>query len=319
MLAILLALLQVAQPQVAAESRAQPTLEGLALEGAPIALVRIERLHRVRHLSPGIDRRAWPEDPIRFAEALVEQRLLGSPGEERVFFLFTVGGPAEGSAADALVEGDRALVFLEPRQRLATRVSRVTAKRLAILAGAEGPRTPLQGGIWRTEAREGKLFARIPATFGVLPEALAPHVVEGALPLERLLAWLDEELDRVTPQARAELHSTGATPWWVEVAADGTFRDAKQQGKLDSDQLAAFWRTVDQERFCELSDSVGWSRAPDDGAFVVSIRRRDGFHLVRIWPASTDLLDTQESTDQMVRARCILDAFPGEERPKLER
>src|SRR5688572_24646957 len=264
-------------PALLQASDTTATLPGLARHADPIAVVRIEEIHRLQaridgHLQGRV---------LHIAEARVERRLLGKPSGERLLLLAPTSLPHP--ELHDLTEGARALVFVDPRR--VVRVADSLSARLDEIAGLTVPRYVLPGGVGPIEPRGEVEVARVVAGVSELPDALRTSATGSSLPLEALLAWLDAELDRITPSASATWVTTGPQGpgggYHIELEPDGRFHGT-EEGHLSPDELAGFWQAVERERFDELPELVGMWRGPDQPFFDARTRDRSGSHRVRI-------------------------------------
>ncbi len=293
-----------------------PRLEHLARKAAPIAIVRIERIHVIEQVGKPIDPRLWPEKSIRVAEAVLEQRLLGNPAQERVFF--ALRRPGAGGEAHSLEAGTRALVFLDGRWRLFWHLeaSDRTRRKLEQLTAALGPTLFLDAGVWPVDDSGPVATVSVPDRLDPLPEGVARIRDGDQLPLSELLSWLDLELDRVTPTLDATEVSTGVAPWMITIEPDGRWHGT-EIGRLEPRELEALWRFVDDQRLDEMPQTVGRSRAPCETCYQLCLRRRDGVHRVDIFPMPLETLADASSREHLKRAVWLWNALPGEKRPQL--
>jgi hypothetical protein len=290
------------------------TLPELTRRADPIAVVRIETIHRLQaridgHLQGNV---------LHVAEARLERRLLGNPSEERLLLLSPPSLPHH--ELHDLTEGARALVFVDPVRIV--KVADPLSARFDEIAGSTVPRYVLQGGAWIIEQSAEADVARVPASVIELPDELQSSVPGSKIPLESLLAWLDKELDRTTPSASAKWVTTGVLGpgggYHIELEPDGRFHGT-EEGLLTPEELARFWQAVGREHFAELPELVGKCKYPDQSFFTAWTRDRSGLHRVRIFFVPDGDLDTPQARAELARALRVWSAFPGSKRPAAKR
>jgi len=281
-----------------------PTLADLTRLADPIAIVRFEQVHSFEH-----------GQFLAAARASVERCLLGRSSDQHLVLVWK-RSELEESAAE-LAQGSRALVFVDPRTTIGPdeAVSKWLAKRI----GPQPPRDLLPGGLWRLDDSADGSAARIPTTVHSLPDAWRRSAIRGSVPSDELLAWLDAELDRITPSAGATWVTTSVGGpgggFHIELGPEGEFHGT-EQGRMSSEQLAHFWQTVQTEKFRELPDLVGKCKYPDQSSFTAWTRDRSGQHSVRIFCVSPDDLESDSARGELDRALRVWRAFPGSTRPE---
>lgn len=300
MLAALIALLQAAAPSV----------DRLVAEAAPIALVRIEKVHAVSQIGKRMDVRAWPEEEVRVAEGAIERTLLGDPEAKRIFFTLRV----PRAEAYELEVGDRVVVFGDPRPTdfdpsTSTRayLDRLTNANLFV---------PLTAGVWRIRKDAQGERVEWPLSIASLPKSLDERRVGAELPLATFVDWLDREIERTIPSLEAEIVTMAPCPWHMKLSATGDWDASNwlkpRKGKIDSYELGKLWQLIDDVRFVELPRQIGTSPAPETVLFIVRTRRRDGLHEVRIYSFLGEH-PTAKQRDELARANRVWDALPGQE------
>ena len=284
-----------------------PTLEDLARLADPIAVVRFEQVHQFEQ-----------GQLVQVARASVERCLLGKSSDQHLVLAWKRSQLDEGGTDVA--EGTRALVFVDPRPALGP--DEALVHWIVKVVGPETPHCLLAGGLWRLEQSENHDTVRIPAPVQSLPEELRASAAERFLAAKRLLAWLDAELDRITPSAGATWVTNGVGGpgggFRIELSPEGEFHGT-EQGRLGPDALERFWQTVESERFRELPDLVGKSKHPDQSSFTAWIRDRSGQHVVRIFFVPPNDLESESARDELARALRVWSAFPGSKRPEPPR
>jgi hypothetical protein len=284
----------------------EPSLEALARQGDPIAVVTIERVHVLEAPRERVEGRRQAAKVLRVAEARVERCLLGRPREGESLFI-----PLRPNELKlpGLAPASRAVVFCEPRRGI--QADSRLEQQLAALAGSSSPRHLLSAGSWQIDFAEGRDVVLIPDEVFEFPRALDRNFDAETVPLDPLLAWLDGELDRITPSAGASLGTTGPRGYSLELDPEGRYRGT-ESGVLDTDRLASFWRTLEEARFESLPDLVGKSKHPDQNSFQVWTRdRTKGLHLVRIFAVPPEELDSDAAREELARALRVWDSFPG--------
>ena len=304
MLALVLTLLQSTAPA--------PTLEVLAHEAAPIALVRVDTVHAVRsryRIEPAGPSPVY-EGRWRLVECTVERMLLGPPKQTKL--AFTVD--ASDVTTHDLDIGRRAVVFLDQPT-----VRYIDVKEAP---DANEPKPePIEastlraGAIWRVTQRGQREIVVQPEVVTTLPTTWIR--VDDELLLSSMLEWLDKEIERTTPTIEAWTESTGV-PWHLTLIADRRWSSRAWPtptiGTLSRDEWQNLWKTFDEAHFFELPAVVGSIGGMEQGFNVIAVRRRDGVQ--RLWLGSPA---AGEDPAVYARARRVWDALPGHEAPAKAR
>jgi hypothetical protein len=300
MLAALLTFFQVATP----------SLESLTERAAPIALVRVEKLHAIDQINARMDLRVWPEDEIRVAECMVERMLLGDPKAERLFITLRV----PRAESYELVVGDRVVVFGN-WQPYEFHPSAPTSKRLDRLAGQHLV-VPLASGVWRARTEEGRERVEWPLSIASLPKSLDEKRVAAELPLAVFLDWLDSKIEQTTPTFECTESTTGPSNWSIRLARDGTY-DGTEKGTLEPTTLERLWSTLEREQFGTLPRYVGRSCGPDAPTLIMRTRTRQGAHEVQLVTECADRITDPGEIESLEHALHVWDDIPGAKKPKI--
>jgi hypothetical protein len=288
-----------------------PSLDALTTQAAPIALVRVEKLHAIDQVNARMDFRAWPEDEVRIAECAVERMLLGDPKAERLFVTLRV----PRSESYELAIGERIVVFGD-WQHFEFHPSAPTAKRLDRLAGVDGLVVPLTAGVWRVRTKEGRELVEWPLSINAFPKSLDEKRVAAELPLAVFLDWLDHEIEQTTPTFECTESPTGPSNWWIRLARDGT-HNGTDEGTLETAALERLWSTLEQEHFTTLPAHAGRSCGPDARTLIMRTRTRQGIHEVRLVPECADRITDPAEIEFLQRTLRVWESIPGAKKPKI--
>lgn len=288
----------------------QTVLETLAADAVPIAPVRIERVHELTQQGPRMPRSTWLTDEIRVAECAIERRVLGDVEQRRVFFALDARELPAVEVRDLL--GARLIVFLQPfLNTLLRSASSPTRTRLAQLAGTDGPALPMQSGLWLIDGAEAAPKVRVPAARDVLPKALEIELADGRIALDKLLAWLDAKVARMTPSLHAFEVSSGPTAWSITLTSSGEW-SGSTRGQLDPTEFADLWLRFEVEQFAQLPENVGRSAGPGEMSLRLRVRSLQGAREVEIHPCAPERLASDGECEQLARALRLWKALPGQ-------
>jgi hypothetical protein len=271
----------------------------------------------------------WRERVVWYARVTVERPLLGAEQE-----LWVDACDWKAGAGRLFAAGDQVLLFLVPHDGGETAdisfVPDWTAPAELRGVGAEEAFAgqvvyrPLPGGCWKHGYRG---YAHLRGVEVTLPEELSRDP-DHVLPQE-LEPWIAARLDATCPSARATMRSTGPSSPRLEIDAAGAYSttprswsdEGRRTGQFAPEELAPFWRAVDEHGFHALPRRLqARSAGPESPTITLRVRTREyGTHAVSMIGIDVPRQPLPEDPTGVERMVLVWRALPGEVFPRPPR